>query len=419
MLVKFNSRGAGGGSGPLDYLLGKNRDREKAAVLRGNVEQTKQLIDSLSFARNYTSGTLSFSEEDIPAHQKQEIMNDFERMIFAGLDSNQYNVLWIEHRDKDRLELNFLIPNVELQSGKRLQPYYDKVDRTLINAWQQITNDKNNFTDPHDPDRKRLSATSHDLPKNKKQLVERIKKSLIKSVENGLVENRNDVIEQLENAGFEIARKTESSISIKNPNSSRNIRLKGELYERDFKLDSKTRTAIEKTIRAYPEQRRQRIERAERTFLGAHKRKCEYNSKRYNQTQQKNSSVDSESFKTSNPINEQEREITEQRVKQNDPRTGNRIHIRSDSKRSANVSNTLSNKGILKNLKNSEERNDRIRNRVSESLSTTRTRIQRAIDISARVSRASEITNELKIERFKERRKHRAKVIERAREFSM
>ena len=65
MLVKIHSRGQGGGNGPIDYLLGKNRDRELATVLRGDPEQTKELIDSLSFSRNYTSGVMSFSESDL------------------------------------------------------------------------------------------------------------------------------------------------------------------------------------------------------------------------------------------------------------------------------------------------------------------------------------------------------------------
>ena len=49
------------------------------------------------------------------------------------MDQSQYRVLWIEHQDKlneetgeRRLELNFLIPNVEILTGQRLQPYYDK-----------------------------------------------------------------------------------------------------------------------------------------------------------------------------------------------------------------------------------------------------------------------------------------------------
>ena len=29
MIVKFHARGVGRGSGPIDYLLGKDRDREK------------------------------------------------------------------------------------------------------------------------------------------------------------------------------------------------------------------------------------------------------------------------------------------------------------------------------------------------------------------------------------------------------
>ncbi|MBW6098867.1 relaxase/mobilization nuclease domain-containing protein [Escherichia coli] len=40
----------------------------------------------------------------------------------------------MEHRDKGRLELNFVIPNMELQTGKRLQPYYDRADRPRIDA---------------------------------------------------------------------------------------------------------------------------------------------------------------------------------------------------------------------------------------------------------------------------------------------
>ncbi|RXY49168.1 nuclease, partial [Klebsiella pneumoniae] len=46
----------------------------------------------------------------------------------------------MEHQDKGRLELNFVIPHMELQSGKRLQPYYDRADRPRINAWQTLVN---------------------------------------------------------------------------------------------------------------------------------------------------------------------------------------------------------------------------------------------------------------------------------------
>ena len=55
-------------------------------------------------------------------------------MPFPGLDKDQYQILWVQHQDKvnqdtgeTRLELNFVIPNVEL-TGKRLQPFYAPVD---------------------------------------------------------------------------------------------------------------------------------------------------------------------------------------------------------------------------------------------------------------------------------------------------
>jgi hypothetical protein len=286
MLVKFNSRGKGGGSGPIDYLLGKDRNRDKAHVLRGDADQTKQLIDSLSFARNYTSGTLSFSEENIPEHRKQEIMGEYQKMLLAGLDCDQYDVLWVEHRDKDRLELNFLIPNVELGTGKRLQPYYDAVDRDRVNAWQQTVNDRYGFTDPHDPQNKRFAVTAQDLPNDRKKAVEVITNSLVNLVDRGAIKNRDDVIQELTASGFEIARKTKTAISIKDPQGGKNIRLKGALYENDFKFSSGIRETIERANKEYQEQRKQRLSAARHTLNQTYKAKCKYNTERYPRTKQ-------------------------------------------------------------------------------------------------------------------------------------
>ncbi|MGM7190661.1 hypothetical protein ABOB03_22430 [Escherichia coli] len=46
MIVKFHARGKGGGSGPVDYLLGRERNREGATVLQGNPEEVRELIDA-------------------------------------------------------------------------------------------------------------------------------------------------------------------------------------------------------------------------------------------------------------------------------------------------------------------------------------------------------------------------------------
>ena len=66
MIVKMFKRGAGGGSGPVNYLLGKERNREGATLLRGDHDQIKALIDSSKYAQKYTSGVLSFEEKYSP-----------------------------------------------------------------------------------------------------------------------------------------------------------------------------------------------------------------------------------------------------------------------------------------------------------------------------------------------------------------
>ena len=404
MLVKFNSRGKGGGSGPIDYLLGKDRNRDKAHVLRGDADQTKQLIDSLSFARNYTSGTLSFSEQNIPEHQKQALMDEYQKMLLSGLDADQYDVLWVEHRDKDRLELNFLIPNVELGTGKRLQPYYDKVDRDRVNAWQQTVNDRYGFTDPHDPQNKRFSVTAHDLPKDRKQAVEVITNSLVNLVDRGAIKNRADIIQELTANGFEIARKTKTAISIKDPHGGKNIRLKGALYENDFKFGSGIRETIERANREYQEQRKQRLSAARDTLNQAYKAKCSYNQKRYPRAEQ------------AEPKGNTASNI------QSLANISNRNDIRSELNRGRTVHTTEIKHPTIKKV---VENNVRHKSRVSTCLETiiraVRTAVRRSNRASKCISGADNFAHRNKIKQFKQRQLNKTKsnANTRTREFTM
>ncbi|MCY1751166.1 relaxase/mobilization nuclease domain-containing protein, partial [Klebsiella pneumoniae] len=167
MIVKFHPRGRGGGAGPVDYLLGKDRQREGATVLQGKPEEVRELIDASPYAKKYTSGVLSFAEAELPPGQREQIMASFERVLMPGLDKDQYSILWVEHTDKGRLELNFLIPNTELLTGKRLQPYYDRADRPRIDAWQTVVNGRLGLHDPNAPENRRLLVTPSALPETK------------------------------------------------------------------------------------------------------------------------------------------------------------------------------------------------------------------------------------------------------------
>ena len=154
MIVHFlKNNGGGTASKSMDYMLGKDRDREHAKVLQGNPDLSVKIAESLSFKHKYTLGVLSFEEENISEKDKFEIMQSFEKTLLAGLDNEQYNITWIEHTDKGRLELNFIIPKVDLDSGKAMNPYFDKVDRDLVNTWKNVTNHKYGLTNPDDPEK--------------------------------------------------------------------------------------------------------------------------------------------------------------------------------------------------------------------------------------------------------------------------
>lgn len=282
MLIKIHSRGSGGGSGPTGYLMadkdhaGKVRD-VAPLVLRGDPEQTRELIDSLDFKRKYTSGVLSFSEPNISHAKKSQIMDSWESALFPGMDKNQYSVLWVEHRDKGRLELNFVIPNVELQTGKRLQPYFDKADRNRVDAWQTLSNAAHGLTDPKDPERTLTLSPSQNLPKGHQEAAEAITRGLIALG----VKNRAEVIQALSEAGLEVARQTKTNISIKDPEGGRNLRLKGAIYAENYRGGSELREARDAAERSYRASRESRILEAQERYRGGIEKRAEYLRERY------------------------------------------------------------------------------------------------------------------------------------------
>lgn len=129
MIVGFSQYSRGGGRGPVDYVTskyardpatGQRVERETPpVVLRGDPEQTRQLIDSLPFEHKYASGVLSFAPgERVTPVMETAIMDRFEQTAFPGLEKGQYDCLWVRHAHAGHHELHFVIPRVELESGK-------------------------------------------------------------------------------------------------------------------------------------------------------------------------------------------------------------------------------------------------------------------------------------------------------------
>ncbi len=152
MLVKFLgiNQGGGDGDGSVNYLLNERVEQGTAKVLKGDANLTKSLLLSLTQKHKACVGCLSFEESNIDESLKYELMESFENALLTESMQNRYNILWVEHTDKGRLELNFVIPKIDLERQKAFNPYYHKVDLKRIDIWKDCINLKHNFTNPKD-----------------------------------------------------------------------------------------------------------------------------------------------------------------------------------------------------------------------------------------------------------------------------
>lgn len=271
MIVDFFRKGRGQSKGPLDYFLGKDRKREHAKILSGDEREIADLIDSSPYTKKYTSGCLSFYEDDLTPEVKAKLMKDFEQCLFPGMGESQYRVLWIEHRDKDnletgkkRLELNFLIPNVELGTGDRLQPFFYKADQSRVDLFKKVVNFQHQLHDPDDPEFRQATTTQKNLPKLIKDIRAVIDIEAQKAVEAGLITDRASMVQWLIDLGLEVENQKNKSISIKNPHStsenSRNIKLTGTIYEQNFRVTAASADLTKQASDRYRREARKRYE---------------------------------------------------------------------------------------------------------------------------------------------------------------
>lgn len=321
MIVKFFTHGTGGSKGVFDYLL---KDKEQpdgkrlgAEVLRGDIDNQALLIDSLDFKQKYTSGCLSFTEtaDEVTVEQKNALMDGFEETIRAGLDVDRVSVSWIEHRDKGRLELNFVFADVDLEHGRAFQPYIHYQDKRRVNAWKDMQNIEHGFTDPNDPANKRLMAQRDNLPRDIKDTRQAITDGLKALVVEGVITNRDDVIQALTDGGFEIARETDKAISIKNPDptAKRNIRLTGGLYERGFKFSREVQSEITAASEDYRAGSRERYDAAKQLYESEIARKRDYHQARHGKSRHEQRAAARDISHASNRYEYRPRNLYEQR----------------------------------------------------------------------------------------------------------
>jgi hypothetical protein len=228
MLVKFFATGTGCGEAPVNYLC-KDRD-PKPEVVSGNPDRTVTIINHLPFKYKYTSGVLSFAPEDCPSEAKQkELISDFERFAFAGIEKNEYDILWVKHQHCNRIELHFVTPRCHLKSGKSYNvapPGWED----SYNLWQQQWINAEGWANP--ADQRRARACSPGKSKHCFDIKNEITDKLIEQIYSGQIKSEPNLINSLHDQGYSVSRRTTSGLIISDRQLGKTYRLEGTLYKK-------------------------------------------------------------------------------------------------------------------------------------------------------------------------------------------
>ena len=182
-----------------------------------------------------------------------------------------------------RLELNFLIPNVEITTGKRLQPFYAKADLNRVDDFKSIVNHKYQLFDPDDPINRRSVKIAKNLPQDKKDFISAMNTEVALAITEGLVSDRASLKSWMTDIGLEITRITKNQISVKNPNNpdSKAIPLKGEFYEQNFRHSEKSAELKREASERYRREANSRYADCIERYQKLCKSKSEYHLERY------------------------------------------------------------------------------------------------------------------------------------------
>jgi len=252
LLMKVFPHGTGDGDRPVRYLIREavpSRKEHPPEVLRGDPKLTAALINSIERRWKFTSGVLAWHpDDDVNEAQERDIMDAFERVAFAGLEADQRHILWVRHRHAGHHELHFLIPRMELSSGKDFNacpPGWQKD----FSVFRDLFNWREGWARPDDP------ARSRDFLPDKADLIHaqavlwnrKIKSSnrdeakaaiteLLKDrLSQGDIKSREDVLLILKEEGLHISRIGKDYIGVVVPESGLRVRLKGGIFAEAWK----------------------------------------------------------------------------------------------------------------------------------------------------------------------------------------
>lgn len=303
MLIKFlPTKNKGDIEGLVDYLV---RERNSKGLIRnpppkilgGNPQQLILLVKDLALKTKYQTGAVSFAPTDrVSEKQQREVMELFERTAFAGLRRDQYDILWVQHShtQDNRLELHFVIPCIELSTGKSLNATWPGSHDTYYKALRDYLNNKCDWASPDDPARKRdiqpgfyayihreneqLQAAGLELD-NRIDHRKLIHEFLVEKMEQGVIRDRETMIQTLSAQGYQFRKIENNFITITREDLPRPIRFKGRMYEKSWQYRREVNKGLK--LKQKKEDREQLIARLKQDLERRIEKRALYFSQRY------------------------------------------------------------------------------------------------------------------------------------------
>ena len=256
--IKFLNHGKGSAAHASAYVLDEldhlGNVRAGVEVLRGDATTFNAVCDASPHLWKYTSGVIAWSKEDNPTNEQiQEVLNDFEKHAFSGLDPSQYHLFAVLHTDDDGSKhIHVLAPRLDIQSGKSLNiapPGHEK----HFDSLRDYFNTKYQWSRPDDlllmhttqePNHiAKLNAqaknilTSQDIETlTKKQFCKTVDNYVQTLLKTQTAENRADIVECIEQVkGVESVKQSKEFLTVTLTNGKKH-RLKGDFYNEQFEI---------------------------------------------------------------------------------------------------------------------------------------------------------------------------------------
>ncbi|MDP1539028.1 MAG: relaxase/mobilization nuclease domain-containing protein [Moraxellaceae bacterium] len=246
MILKIFKTSQRSGRDCINYLLGVDFKRKDASIITGSPILTCNIIDSLKFKKRYISGCLAFTEKDLEHDLQLEIINLFMDVVRGNLLPHQINFLWVRHKDKQNLELNFVIPCVDLVTLRSIDLFLPDLDRDFCRRFCDYVNAKYNLNSPKDPINNGVIYfgrydSGRDIEVKKYLHIE-----VGKNIFNGRITSREGLIKFLENYQLTFQKAYKKSLAFKNHDDNKVLFLRGAIYSEDFVFSNESLLEVDK-----------------------------------------------------------------------------------------------------------------------------------------------------------------------------